>query len=77
MQATLVLMLFSRRKGQKGELNILSASSSRKINRHQLNYSVVEKETLAMIWALKFLSVALKCMWDHHCRGEFTQIIIP
>lgn len=30
---------------------------SRKFNRHQLNYSVVEKETLALIWALKNFEV--------------------
>lgn len=30
---------------------------SRKFKRHQLNYSVVEKETLALIWALQFFEV--------------------
>ena len=30
---------------------------SRKFNCHQLNYSVMEKETLALIWALKFFEV--------------------
>ena len=30
---------------------------SRKFNRHQLNYSVIEKETLALIWALTFFEV--------------------
>lgn len=30
---------------------------SRKFNRHQLNYSAVEKETLALIWALQQFEV--------------------
>lgn len=30
---------------------------SRKFNRHQLNYSVIEKETLALIWALHHFQV--------------------
>lgn len=30
---------------------------SRKFNRHQLNYSVIEKETLALIWALQHFQV--------------------
>lgn len=32
---------------------------SKKFNRHQLNYSVIEKETLALIWALQHFSVYL------------------
>ena len=31
--------------------------SWRKFNKHQLNYSVVEKETLALIWALQQFEV--------------------
>lgn len=34
---------------------------SHKSKCHQLNYSVVERETLALI-------LALKCMRDHHCQ---------
>lgn len=30
---------------------------SKKFNRHQLNYSIVEKETLALIWALQHFEV--------------------
>ncbi len=30
---------------------------SRKFNKHQLNYSVVEKETLALIWSLQQFEV--------------------
>ncbi|KAF7643438.1 hypothetical protein LDENG_00239390 [Lucifuga dentata] len=30
---------------------------SKKFNRHQLNYSVVEKEALALVWALQYFNV--------------------
>lgn len=30
---------------------------SRKFNHHQLNYLIIEKETFALIWALKFFKV--------------------
>lgn len=30
---------------------------SRKFNRHQLNYSVIEKEALALVWALQHFDV--------------------
>lgn len=32
---------------------------SKKFNLHQLNYSIIEKETLALIWALQHFSVYL------------------
>lgn len=34
---------------------------SKKFNRHQLHYSVIEKETLALIWALQHFSVYVGC----------------
>ena len=33
-----------------------------KFNKHQLNYSVIEKETLALILALQHFSVYVSCM---------------
>lgn len=34
---------------------------SKKFNRHQLVYSVIEKETLALIWALQHFTVFVGC----------------
>lgn len=39
---------------QAGDLGVKPVSfCSRKFNCHQLNYSTIEKEALALIWALK------------------------
>lgn len=34
---------------------------SRKLNSYQINYSVVEKESLALIWALQHFDVYVCC----------------
>nr|XP_020483649.1 uncharacterized protein LOC109978764 isoform X2 [Labrus bergylta]XP_020516972.1 uncharacterized protein LOC110006084 isoform X2 [Labrus bergylta] len=41
----------------KGAIDHPVCFFSRKFKRHQFNYSVVEKETLALTWALKFFEV--------------------
>lgn len=54
----LVQELFSSSLTQQGSFT-LSVFFSRKFTSNQLNYSVVEKEALALIWALQHFAVCV------------------
>lgn len=56
---------------------------SKKFNRHQLNYSVIEKEALALVWALKHFEVyigsgaSLIVYSDHNPLTFFRSMLCP
>ena len=48
---------------------------SRKFNSYQLNYSVIEKETLALVWALQHFDVWIVISVDHQMSTEINNHI--